>query len=154
MTRHKLHDKGPAMYEDIYRVPLVSRNLGIDPDIVDEFVSLLDIAPTVLDVAGVDIPAVYAGRSLLDIDEDWRTDLVAEFHGHFFEYEQRMIREGDYKLVLNHHDTAELYDLAEDPYELTNRIGDPAYGRVTQRLYERLRDRLIGSAKVLYRSGR
>lgn len=142
VTRHKLHDKGPAMYEDIYNVPFITRNLGHEADIEDRFVSLLDLAPTFLDIADVSIPDIYTGRSLLRMDENWRDNCLAEFHGHFFPYEQRMIRRGDYKLVVNEHDVAELYDLSEDPHELQNRITDPRYGDVAHDLYERLVERL------------
>jgi len=39
----------------------------------------------------------------------------------------------------------ELYDLEADPYEITNVIGDPAYGRVRRRLMEDLR-RLVAES--------
>ena len=143
VSAHKSHDKGPAMYEDIYNVPLITRNLGQADRNDEEFVSLLDLPPTFLDLAGVEVPDRYDGRSLLEIDaEDWREDIVAEFHGHKFAYEQRMLRTDRYKFVLNQSDTAELYDLQEDPHELDNRIDDPEYGEIVAELYQRLLDRL------------
>jgi arylsulfatase A-like enzyme len=145
LTAHKLHDKGQAMYEDIYNVPFVTRNLGFEEDAVEDFVSLLDLAPTFCDLAGAAIPEAYAGRSLLDRAagaDDWRSDIHAEYHGHQFPYEQRMLRTERYKLILNQNDTAELYDLEEDPHELDNVIADPEYGAVSERLYERLQERL------------
>jgi arylsulfatase A-like enzyme len=141
LTRHKMHDKGPAMYEDIYNVPfLVSGIDGLDAT-EDAFVSLLDVAPTFCDLAGADIPDTYDGRSLLDLAEgttDWREHARGEFHGHQFAYQQRMIREDRYKLVLNAFDTNEFYDLRQDPSELDNRIGDSTYGSTVERLYDRL----------------
>ena len=50
----------------------------------------------------------------------------------------RCIRTGRYKLVLNLLDRDELYDLAEDPGEITNRIDDPALEEVRNRLHDRL----------------
>lgn len=142
LTAHKLHDKGPAMYEDIYNVPLVAEGLGVEGD-REEFVSLLDLPPTFLDLAGVEVPEVYDGRSLLDLPaEDWRRDVTAEYHGHLFPIEQRMLRTERYKLVYNERDRWELYDLEADPHELHNRIDDPQYGDVAARLYARLRERL------------
>ncbi|MFB6218224.1 MAG: sulfatase-like hydrolase/transferase [Halobacteriaceae archaeon] len=141
LTAHKLHDKGPAMYEDIYNVPLVAEGLGVG-GAREEFVSLLDLPPTVLDWAGADVPDTYDGRSLLELPGEWREDITAEFHGHFFPIEQRMLRTDRYKLVYNERDRWELYDLAEDPHELENRIDDPAYGEVAARMYLRLEDRL------------
>nr|WP_158228696.1 sulfatase-like hydrolase/transferase [Halorubrum sp. C191] len=66
VTAHKNLDKGPLMYEDIYNVPLITSGLGIEEDATDAFASLLDLAPTVVNLAGVEVPEVYEGRSLLD----------------------------------------------------------------------------------------
>jgi len=148
VTAHRMHDKGPAMYEDIYRIPLIATGLGATGHVEERFASLLDLAPTFLDLAGAPIPDAYDGRSLLDLyrtGEDWRTDVLCEFHGHQFPYEQRMLRTDRYKLVRNQHDTAELYDLEADPHEVTNRIDDPAYGDVAARLHRRLRERLAAA---------
>jgi arylsulfatase A-like enzyme len=153
VTAHKMHDKGQAMYEDIYNVPFVGRNLGIEADVVEEFVSLLDLAPTFCDIAGADVPDEYAGRSLLDLaddPDDWRPDIHAEFHGHMFPYEQRMLRTDRYKFILNENDTAELYDLDEDPHEVNNVVGDPAYGEASARLYDRLLERLEAAGDDLF----
>ena len=85
------------------------------------------------------IDALY---DLADPTADWREAITAEFHGHFFPIEQRMIRTERYKLVLTAQDRSELYDLRGDPNELENRIGDPEYGDVAARLYRRLAARL------------
>ena len=116
---------------------------GIDglATVEDAFVSLLDIAPTFCELAGADIPDTYDGRSLLELADgtaDWREHARGEFHGHQFAYQQRMIREDRYKLVLNAFDTNEFYDLRQDPSELDNRIGDSTYGSTVERLYDRL----------------
>jgi len=143
VTAHKSHDKGPAMYEDIYNVPLVTRNLTDRGDAETDFVSLLDLPPTFLEIAGAEVPERYDGRSLYDLGaEDWREGILGEFHGHKYAYQQRMLRTDRYKLVLNQADTPELYDLKRDPHELDNRIDDPRYGEVAESLYERLLDRL------------
>jgi arylsulfatase A-like enzyme len=145
LTRHKMHDKGPAMYEDIYNVPFILNGIkGIDEN-EDAFVSLLDLAPTFCELAGSDVPETYDGRSLLTLSErtgDWRDHVRAEFHGHQFAYEQRMIRDDRYKLVLNAFDTNEFYDLHRDPNELHNQIGNPEYGATSNRLYNQLVDDL------------
>jgi arylsulfatase A-like enzyme len=143
LTAHAMHDKGPAMYEDIYRVPLIATGIGGDGTGDDRLVSLLDVAPTVCDWAGVPVPDAYAGRSLVREAGDgrspaWRDAVRAEFHGHKFAYEQRMLVTDRYKLVLNAYDVPELYDLDSDPHELDNLIDDPEYGDVAARLHDRL----------------
>lgn len=52
---HRLHDKGPAMYDDIYRIPLLARVPGGPAaQTTDAFVTLTDLTPTILDLAGLD----------------------------------------------------------------------------------------------------
>lgn len=148
---HRLHDKGPAMYDDIYRVPLLARVPGGVEGAVDgRFVGTTDLTATILDLAGAAVPAHYDGRSLLPLllgerIDGWRNEVVAEFHGHHFPYPQRMIRTRTHKLVVNPADVNELYDLVADPDELVNRYPDPGCAVVRDelmcRLYELLRER-------------
>jgi arylsulfatase A-like enzyme len=150
---HRLHDKGPAMYEDIYRTPGLIRVPGQRPGVVrTELVSLLDCTATILDLAGLDPEPAVDSRSLLPLvrageqeSVPWAEDIVCEFHGHHFPYPQRMLRGDRYKLVVNPESVNELYDLVEDPDELINIYSDPRAESVRremlQRLYEVLRDR-------------
>ncbi|CAM03700.1 arylsulfatase A-like enzyme [Saccharopolyspora erythraea NRRL 2338] len=149
---HRLHDKGPAMYEDIYRTPGIVRVPGGPGGVVrSEFVSLLDCTATILDLAGIDPGPAVDSRSLLPLVSDsdsaggWDEDIVCEFHGHHFPYPQRMLRTDRYKLVVNPDSVNELYDLDDDPDELVNRYPhpelEPVRTRLMRRLYEILRRR-------------
>lgn len=147
---HRLHDKGPAMYEDIYRTPGIVRIPGAPAGQVrDEFVSLLDCTATFLELAGLDPSPAVDSRSLVPLVEgespDWADDIVCEFHGHHFPYPQRMLRNRRYKLIVNPDSVNELYDLERDPDELLNVYGLPEMTAVRdemmQRLYELLRER-------------
>lgn len=142
---HRLHSKGPAMYDDIYRIPLLARVPGLPGGrSCDRFVELTDLTPTFLDLAGVEAPEHFDGRSLLPLlsgtadPQDWPDEFVGEFHGLHFPYPQRMLRTRRYKLVVNPPDRNELYDLAADPHELHNRYDHPELAPVRQRLTERL----------------
>ena len=138
-------DKGPFMYEEIYHIPLIARVPGMTKpgNVCNQLVSNMDLATTVLDIAGLSIPESHDGRSLVplfrDTNVDWRDDLMCEFHGHRFLYSQRMIRWGDYKYVFNAPDEDELYDLDQDPYEMANVINDPSYTDIVQEGRRRLR---------------
>lgn len=147
---HRLHDKGPAMYEDVYRIPGIVRVPGMPAgQVCDEFASLTDMTATILDLAGADPAPAVDSRSLLPLvrgdDVDWPRELVAEFHGHHFPYPQRMIRDERYKLVVNPESRNELYDLQADPHELQNRYEHPELApvrsRLTRRLHHLLRER-------------
>jgi len=147
---HRLHDKGPAMYEDVYRTPGLLRVPGAPAGVVrDEFVSLTDCTATIMDIAGLDPAPAVDSRSLLPLvrgeQVPWSPDIVAEFHGHHFPYPQRMLRTERWKLVVNPESFNELYDLEGDPDELRNRYPDPACAEVRAgmmaRLYTLLRER-------------
>ena len=153
---HRLQDKGPAMYEDIYCIPLILRL----PDAPagqrrGDFVSLIDLAPTFLNLAGVEVPKSYVGRDLSPLvrgeeDPRWRPYITAEFHGHHFPYPQRMICSERYKLVVNPADVNEFYDLGTDPHELENRIDDPHYEDERNKLYRELYQHLKAQGDNFY----
>lgn len=143
---HRLNDKGPAMYEDIYRIPAILSAPAQDARREPKFVSLQDFTATFIDIAGGDAAGIR-GRSLMPaataaLPENWRTDMVCEFHGHHFPYAQRMVRTDHYKYVANPEGVDEFYDLHKDPDELLNVISVPAYkeevGRMRLRLYKEL----------------
>lgn len=147
---HRLHDKGPAMYEDIYRTAgLVRIPGGPAGQVREEFVSLLDTTATILDWCGLDPSPATDSRSLLPLvrgeHPTWDEAIVCEYHGHHFPYPQRMLRTRRYKLVVNPESVNELYDLERDPDELHNRYEQPELREVREAmlsdLYRRLRDR-------------
>lgn len=146
---HRLHDKGPAMYDDIYRIPGIISVPGQPAQVREELVSLTDFTATILDLAGLPTEQATDSRSLLPLVRgeqlEWSPNLLAEYHGHHFPYPQRMLRTRTHKLVVNPESVNELYDLMADPHELVNRIGDPAMAAVEhglmRELYRQLRER-------------
>ncbi len=88
--------------------------------------SLLDIAPTMLDVAGVEVPAEMDGVSLLPMIEAGADDdhaVLGEYFGEGAVAPIFMIRRGRYKFVWSQPDGAQLFDLVDDPDELSNLVG-------------------------------
>jgi arylsulfatase A-like enzyme len=53
-----------TLYDEVIRVPLLLRGPGVEPGVVDALASTLDIAPTLLDLLGVEAPDSFEGRSL------------------------------------------------------------------------------------------
>lgn len=149
---HRLHDKGPAMYDDIYKTPGIVRIPGgPEGQVRDELVSLLDCTATILELAGADQSPAVDSTSLVSLittpepSETWRQSLVCEYHGHHFPYPQRMLRNHRYKLVVNPESINELYDLELDPHELTNSFENSKYrkirGQMLKELYQALKKR-------------
>ena len=148
---HRLNDKGPMMYDDIYNVPFIAHIPGVSTvGRSDAFVSLIDLPATVLDIAGLDTSLVEDGRSIVDLTrgeavDGWREDIVCEFHGHHFPLQQRMLRTKDFKPVINPESINELYDLRLDPAEMNNVYTVPVYDEIRKELatnlYLQLRER-------------
>lgn len=143
---HGQMDKHFAMYEDIEHVPLILRWPERLPagSSSDAFVSnSIDIARTILEVAGVEAPESFQGANLLEAatrPAEWpRHDIFAQYFGtESGAFSQRMVRDRRYKYVFNPTDLDEFYDLAEDPGELRNRIDDHAFEAEVRRLKARM----------------
>lgn len=143
---HGMIDKHFVMYDDVVRVPLLVRWPGyIAPgQTSDAFIcNGLDLATTFCQVAGVPVPATFQGASLLPLftrpDTHERADMFGMYHGNQFGlYSQRMVRDRRWKYIWNATAEDELYDLARDPAELHNLIGDPRWRDELARLRGRL----------------
>ncbi len=136
------------------RVPLVAyapkrfqRGLA-----VREMVANIDIAPTFLSLAGLDMPEHYEGMDWTALARgenpgDWRDHLIYEYYWEF-NYPQTpttfAVRTPQYKYIQYHGvwDTEELFDLAADPREQQNLIDDPGLIEVKVRLRRQLFDGL------------
>lgn len=151
---HHLNDKGPAMYEDIYRIPAILSAPAQQGRRESKFVSLQDFTATFIDIAGGDAGGVR-GRSLMPatlgpLPDDWRDEMVCEFHGHHFPYAQRMIRTDRFKYIANPEGTDEFYDLERDPDELLNLITAPTHREVVADLRLRLYKELVRRGDKFY----
>jgi len=137
-------DKRSYMPEEMVRIPMAIRwPEKIPPGKkITKLVSNIDIAPTILDAAGINFKNEIHGKSLLPLcmgkSEEWRDDLMCETHGHMENHIGRMIVTERYKYIANQGQMDELYDLKNDPYELVNLINDPAYKDVLSEMKTRL----------------
>lgn len=150
MGAHQLTGKGPAMYEEITHIPLIiAPPGGVEGGAVNNtLVSHIDLLPTLLELAGLDIPPILEGESLspqLAGAEAPEKAVFVEFNRYEIEHDSwgglqpvRCVIEGQHKLVLNLHSTDELYDMQDDPAEVRNRIDDPAYAEIRDALHDRL----------------
>jgi uncharacterized sulfatase len=126
----------PNMFEESIRVPLLVRWPGRVPAgaVIDSVVSNLDIFPTVLDLAGLGVPANLAihGRSFAPLLENrdtpvpWDDTLFGQYDMHHYQIARmRMIRTPEWKLIRHFEPGGqdELYHLAADPGETHNLAG-------------------------------
>jgi len=109
---------------------------------------VVDIGPTLLDVAGAQPLKEVRGRSLLPVisqDDSGREVLFSEIQKQSREARAptfRAIRNHRYRLTMETHTRTpcELFDLIEDPDELRNRVSDPSLASVLSELTKQLDD--------------
>ncbi|MGN6701068.1 MAG: sulfatase-like hydrolase/transferase, partial [Thermomicrobiales bacterium] len=141
---HRLPFKGPCMYEELVRVPLLVQGPGIARGAMrSELVTLADLLPTLCDLAQATTPAGLDGQSLLPLlhgaTPPWRDAVIGQYHGKQRWFcPIRMVRTATQKFTLYTTGERELYDLAADPAERHNRAGDPGYAAIERDLAGRL----------------
>lgn len=143
---HRHFEKAGTMYDEVFRIPLIVRmpRGGSGVAGVAHFVRLLDLMPTLVELAGAELPSPVDGRSIVPLlcgehPADWSDSVYCEHHGEVWGYQsQRMVRTAGWKYVYNPHDLDELYDLQHDAAELSNLAGLPQYADVLQEMKARL----------------
>ncbi|MCH1505745.1 MAG: sulfatase [Verrucomicrobiales bacterium] len=146
---HGWYDKR-WMYEESLKMPFVIKWPGttIPGSRSTHMIQNLDYAQTFLDMANAPIPKDMQGRSLVPLlkgrnPDDWRTSI----YYHYYEYpsvhmipRHNGIRTTRYKLMNFYRfgDEWELYDLENDPEELSNLYGKPGYDAITADLKKQL----------------
>ena len=131
-------------YDEALRVPLVIRDDALPtPERSDDHLALnIDLAPTIAELASVPHPATD-GRSLVPLLRDpsaaWRSDfLIEHMQGANPVPSYCGVRTETEKLVRYETGERELYDLADDRFELDNLANDPGHAADVQRLSARL----------------
>lgn len=151
---HGLSIERRLPYEESIRNPLLVRYPGVVPagSRPDALALSVDIAPTVLEIAGVPVSDQIQGRSLLpvlagQVPADWRRALLVEFYTYespmpwLVDMDYRMVRTREHKYIhwTHHPDQSELYDLTADPYELDNLADQPEHQGLRRDLETELR---------------
>jgi arylsulfatase A-like enzyme len=118
-----------ALYEEGLRLPFLVRYPKLFPKgtVVDDMVLNIDLAPTYLDLAGLPAHPGMQGVSFKEVARghspgDWRTSFLAYYRKELGDTPTcHGVRTKDAKLIVypKHPEWTEVYDLANDPYELT-----------------------------------
>ena len=147
LGNHQQLLKGPQLYDDLTRVPLIARwPREIAPGAeVSELVQWIDLPATFLAASGCAPAAGGQGASLLPLARgqavDWRSWALCEYRYSGFATDPlimtTMLRHGDWKLIVSPAELGlELFALARDPGERQNRAG--LHPEVTGALHARL----------------
>jgi arylsulfatase A-like enzyme len=158
LGEHGLFDKR-FMYEESLRMPFLVRwPAGIKRGTTSTAIGLnVDVAPTLLEAAGLPVPPDMQGRSLLPVlrgkpPADWRTSMYYRYYHDPGNHNTRAhygVRTLTHKLIhFWKKDQWELFDLGTDPDELHNLYTEPGHEAVISalkaellRLKESFRDR-------------
>lgn len=158
---HGIYLKGPYCYESGVHVPLIFHYAGQTLCGVQKnaLVELIDIAPTLCDLSGMEKPQSFQGRSFAQILTDpehqdrHRESVYCEFYNSNINHRNpkafiTSVYDGRWKLVKSHSPEgspdfgSELYDLVSDPGEHVNLYNSPDHIEVKARMLELLSDRM------------
>ena len=144
LGQHGLIAKGAFHYEDMLRIPMLARFPGHIPAgaVSDTLQSQIDLAPTFLTAAGLEVPGIMQGRNQLGV---WAGDpanardhvLVENRHNPTTVHLRTLVTERFKITVYRRGDYGELFDLQQDPQELHNCWDDPAYTAIKLQLLHR-----------------
>ncbi|MDH3728692.1 MAG: sulfatase-like hydrolase/transferase, partial [Myxococcales bacterium] len=135
---------GHSVYQELLGVPLLFRWPGVIPAgaRVGPVVSTTDIGPTVLEATGVPIPKEFEGHSLMGfIRGDWPMGPYVAFSD-FLDH-RRVIRGGDWKLIIRGNLSQVIFDLQSDPWELKELDGRA--NPIAQRYLRTLHGQFLGA---------
>jgi choline-sulfatase len=133
--------------ESSVRIPMIISWPGKFPrgKSVDAPVSLVDLYPTLLELAGYRLPDILPldGNSLLPLVRGRAGDspqrvVFGEFEGEGWNHPRAFVRVGDYKYIHYHTSKPELYNVREDYYEMENLAGRRRYSRIESQLRKRV----------------
>ena len=122
------------LYDNSVRVPLIV----MDPRLKKqsdskEMAANVDVPSTILDLAGVDVPSGYQGKSLVPVIKGEKLNRDTVLIEHLWDFDNIPPSEGlrtaewKYFRYINDQSIAEMYNLAEDPMEINNLAKDPRY---------------------------
>ncbi len=127
-----------SLWEETSRVPLIFKTPGgVKGHVTGTAASLLDLYPTLIDLAGLPANAANEGESLKPLLEG-----SAETSGHFamtsYGYGNHAIRDDRFRYIHFSDGSEELYDHQNDPDEWVNLAGNSDYDEIKQRLAQQL----------------
>ncbi|WP_167886456.1 MULTISPECIES: sulfatase [unclassified Thermococcus] len=166
---HRVDRDKPTLYNVHIHVPLIFYSGNWEYDDVDKNVSLIDLAPTIVDLVASQKVKKFMGRSLVPLMSKEESEHRAFYSEH--EYQESEIVgnvmkerkkaiayiEYPYKLIYYEGDNSyQLYNFEEDPEERKNLINEPDYQKVALYMKEKIKEHLrkIEMSKVRIRLGR
>lgn len=134
-----------SLHEESVKVPMMIKVPGKKPAITNSFTELLDLYPTLAELAGLDYPEAIQGKSLLPILDNPST-ILRDFA---FSVSQGgksfLIRTDQYAFIQYDEDAGsgiEIYDMKIDPKQFHNLSDEAAYQNVVKEMQAKLAKKL------------
>lgn len=130
-----------SLYEHSMKVPLIISGPGVPSDKVSEaLVYLYDVFPTLAGLCNLPAPEGVDGKSLVPVIQG-ETDHVRTSLFTAYRHTVRAVRTDEWKLIrYPERDYTQLFNLKDDPLELNNLAGDPAYQSKQEELKQMILD--------------
>jgi arylsulfatase A-like enzyme len=154
---HGLLHKGPPPYRQLTEVSFLVRGPGIPAGrAIDALTSHIDLAPTLLDLAGLGQAGhAFDGFSMVPLMKGNTASLREYDFGEYhptarMDLYNQTVRTRDWRLTLypEHPEWGELFDLRKDPGERLNRFADERYSDITKKLRRVLAERFAPMPSV------
>lgn len=130
--KHNLH-------EEVSRVPLIVSVPGMKRGNTDAFTELVDIYPTLAELAGLPIPQAVQGKSFMSVLKDPDAsvrDIAISIHRGV------ALRKKNFAYMRYNNGAEELYDMKKDPKQFNNVADDPVYSSVLEQMQKQLAARV------------
>jgi N-acetylglucosamine-6-sulfatase len=162
---HGLSVERRLAYEESIRMPLLVRYpKAIKAGTLrDEFALNIDLAPTLLELAGATVPTTMQGRSLVPLlagkRPAWRKSFLLEYYSdkvfpRVLQMGYKAVRNGRWKYIhyFELEGMDELYNLKTDPYEMKNLIHQPGASKALYEIKQEM-ERLLKATSAPPKSG-
>lgn len=145
------------LYDNSIRVPLIIFDpRGAKHQDSEELAQNVDVPSTIIDLAGLELPASWQGKSLLPIVQQKTRELDRDtvLIEHLWEFEHIPPSEGlrtkewKYFRYVNDQSFEELYNLKQDPQEIKNLAKDPNYRAVLEELRSKCDELIVRKSDV------
>jgi iduronate 2-sulfatase len=128
------------LHEEATHVPLIVSVPGMKPGKTDSITELIDLYPTLSELAGLPVPESVQGSSLVPMLKNPRASIK---QGALSFNNGTALREKDWVYMRYTDGTEELYDMGKDPKQFTNQAANPEYSNILKQMRSRLDARLM-----------
>ncbi|GGZ31534.1 iduronate-2-sulfatase [Echinicola pacifica] len=137
-----------SLHEESVKVPLIIKVPGQQAAVTSSFAELIDLYPTIAELAGLSLPNQIQGKSLVPIIENPKAQIreaafsVSKWRGQEF----FLLRSDQWAFIQYKEDASggmELFDMKNDPQQFNNLAGNPQYAKVVEGFQEQLAKKLM-----------